>query len=166
MDLICRPGPNPFPSQQERKWGRIAGALLLGLTLLCAACDGSVADGGKQPLRVFAAASLRDVLDEAARAFESAHGGKVVVITGGSNLVADQLFAGAPGDLLISAGAQEVDRLIAAGILDGESRRAVFENQLVVVAPTGSIDRFSEDPMAAQPTGTLGPAGPACDLRP
>ena len=48
---------------------------------------------------VFGAASLKEALDEQAKAFEAATGNKVVVSYGASNALAKQIEAGAPADL-------------------------------------------------------------------
>ena len=52
---------------------------------------------------MFAAASLKEALDEQARRFEAATGHKVIVSYGASNALARQIEAGAPADLFISA---------------------------------------------------------------
>jgi molybdate transport system substrate-binding protein len=122
----------------------IVGPLLL--VLLAAACGSSDARTGS--LRILAASSLRDVLDEAGESFQRERGIEVVVVTGGSNLVADQLAAGAPADVFFSASALEVDRLIKAGLLRADSRRDVLRNSLVVVAPAGAGASLAKDPLA------------------
>src|SRR4029079_5563407 len=52
---------------------------------------------------IFAAASLKEALDEQSRQFEASSGKKVVISYGASNALAKQIEAGAPADLFISA---------------------------------------------------------------
>ena len=52
---------------------------------------------------VFAAASLKEALDEQAKQFEAGTGNKVIVSYGASNALAKQIEAAAPADLFISA---------------------------------------------------------------
>jgi len=120
--------------------------LVASLASLGAACGQSASN--TDSLRVLAAASLRDVLDDAGAAYEAKYGVPVVVVTGGSNLVADQLAAGARADVFISAGAREVDRLIADGLLSAASRQDLLRNQLVVVAPAAAFESFAPDPLS------------------
>ena len=88
--------------------------------------------GGAEGLTVFGAASLRDVLAaEVAADPERA----VRVSTGGSNLLVEQLLAGADADVVVTASADELERLVAAGLLDPSDVRSLFTNQLVVIAP-------------------------------
>lgn len=90
------------------------------------------------PIIVFAAASLKEALDEQARAFEKRTGDTVVASYAGSNVLAKQIEAGAPADLFISADLDWMDyvsdrRLVAAG-----SRVTLLENSLVLIAPSSS----------------------------
>src|SRR6185295_2662169 len=52
---------------------------------------------------VFAAASLKEALDEQAKQFEAGSGNKVVISYAASNALARQIEAGAPADIFISA---------------------------------------------------------------
>jgi molybdate transport system substrate-binding protein len=52
---------------------------------------------------VFAAASLKEALDEQAKQFDAGTGNKVVVSYAASNALAKQIEAGAPADIFISA---------------------------------------------------------------
>ncbi|HZZ27571.1 MAG TPA: molybdate ABC transporter substrate-binding protein, partial [Pirellulales bacterium] len=62
---------------------------------------------------------------------------RVRAVYGASNELADHLLSGAPGDLLVSAEAAELDRLEAAGRLVSRSRRVVASNSLAVIGPRG-----------------------------
>ena len=75
--------------------------------ILCtvAALCGTVASpiAAAENITVFAAASLKEAMDEQARQFERDTGNKVIVSYGASNALAKQIEAGAPADLFISA---------------------------------------------------------------
>ena len=87
---------------------------------------------------VFAAASLKEALDAAARAFEAASGHKVVVSYGASNALARQIENGAPADLFISADADWIDYVERRGLAAPGSRTTLLANDLVLVAPAAS----------------------------
>ncbi len=125
--------------------GRWAACLWLGF--LSPGCGAQTQPHGA--LRIYAAASLRDVIEECGRRFTDEQGVELVVVTGGSNLLAEQLKAGAPADVLISAGMREVEALVAGEVLHASSRRALFNNQLVIVVAEGNPEASSlwRDPM-------------------
>jgi molybdate transport system substrate-binding protein len=87
---------------------------------------------------VFAAASLKEALDEQARHFETDTGNRVSVSYGGSNALARQVEAGAPADIFVSADLDWMDYLEQRGLLVGGSRVNLLRNDLVLVEPTTS----------------------------
>jgi molybdate transport system substrate-binding protein len=91
-------------------------------------------------LRVYGAASLREVLHREAEVFDPT----IVVSTGGSNLVADQLLAGARGDVIVAASATDVERLVEAGLVDALDVRHLFRNRLVVIVPVLSMAQAAD----------------------
>src|SRR4029077_20762937 len=76
----------------------VASAAVLALVITGVPARADAAD-----LLVFAAASLKNAMDEAVAAFERDGGDKVSVSYGASSALAKQLEAGAPADLFISA---------------------------------------------------------------
>ena len=112
----------------------------LSLTLLLAALylSLSVVASAAEPITVFAAASLKNALDEAARAFEESSGDKVAISFAASSVLAKQIEAGAPADLFISADIPWMDYLAERGLIDEKSRVKLLGNDLVLVAPTSS----------------------------
>ena len=88
-----------------------------------------------EQVTVFAAASLKEALDEQARRFETDTGNRVVVAYGASNALARQIEAGAPADLFISADLDWMDYLEQRGLLAPGSRVALLRNELVLIAP-------------------------------
>lgn len=83
---------------------------------------------------VFAAASLRGALDEAAAAWSAASGHDTRLVYAGSSTLARQIEEGAPADLFISANPQWMDRLEERGRLAGDTRVDLVGNALVLVA--------------------------------
>lgn len=111
--------------------------LCLPLLATFAALTAAVACAGSDdeiPL-IFAAASLADVLTEAADAYEAETGERVEFNFGGSIALANQVARlDAPADGLILAGQRPVDMLIEAGAADPTTLRRVANNSLVVVS--------------------------------
>ncbi len=95
---------------------------------------------------VFAAASLKSALDEAAGAY--ARGPAPRLNYGGSLALVRQIAQGAPADVFCAADAETMDEAQAQGLIAPASRRDLFGNALVVVAPSNAP--MSELPFAAE----------------
>jgi molybdate transport system substrate-binding protein len=97
-------------------------------------------------LTVFGAASLQGVLEEAKAAYEAAHAGTMVVLsTDSSAALETQIEQGAPADVFLSADTTNPQKLVDAGLADGDA--LVFAgNELTVIVPSGN------------PAGVAGPA--------
>ncbi|HXF79990.1 MAG TPA: molybdate ABC transporter substrate-binding protein [Usitatibacter sp.] len=91
-----------------------------------------------ETITVFAAASLRESLDAAAKPFEAATGNKVVVSYAASNALARQIEAGAPATLFVSADLDWVDYVDKRGLTVPGTRVNLLGNDLVLVAPAAS----------------------------
>ncbi|MBV9569219.1 MAG: molybdate ABC transporter substrate-binding protein [Hyphomicrobiales bacterium] len=92
------------------------------------------APSGNTPLiTVFAAASLQDALNGAAKTFTATSGIAVKFSFDASSTLARQVEAGAPADLFASADLDWMDQLAARHLV--EHRINLLSNQLVVVAP-------------------------------
>lgn len=114
----------------------------LGLLLVAgvAAC-GPGAGPEEEPLLVFAAASLADVMEEAAAAWEAAPGGGPVELSfAGSNDLARQIAAGAPADLFVAADRARLEAAAEGGRVEPERAVALLGNELVVVVPAAAED--------------------------
>ncbi|MEO8384812.1 MAG: molybdate ABC transporter substrate-binding protein [Betaproteobacteria bacterium] len=88
-----------------------------------------------QNVTVFAAASMKESLDDVARQFTAASGHKVVVSYAASSALAKQIEAGAPADIFISADIEWADYLDSRKLLAPGSRSNLLVNQLVLIAP-------------------------------
>jgi molybdate transport system substrate-binding protein len=90
------------------------------------------------PLTVFAAASLKESMDEAAVAYQRHTGIPVRVSYAASSALARQIEQGAPADLFFSADLEWMDYLQQRGKVDAAQRRNLLGNQLVLIAPKAS----------------------------
>lgn len=102
---------------------RLLAALLLALPLAAA------------EVRVLAAASLTDALQEIGRDYERRGGDRVIFSFGGSSTLARQIEAGAPADLFLSADEEKMNALAKRGLIDPRTRVSVLSNRLVIVVP-------------------------------
>src|SRR5215471_1985607 len=91
-----------------------------------------------ETITVFAAASLKDALDENVKAFEGKAGDKVVVSYAASSALAKQIEAGAPADLFISADLDWMDYLEQRKLIKTDTRRNLLRNRLALIAPADS----------------------------
>jgi molybdenum ABC transporter, periplasmic molybdate-binding protein len=123
-------------------------AMLILSCLLALACLGNVhAAEPPPPLTVFAAASLKESLDEAAAAYQKTTGQPVRVSYAASSALARQIEQGAPADVFISADLDWMDYLQQRKRVDVRSRRNLLGNTLVLVAPA----KGDTTPLALRP---------------
>lgn len=92
----------------------------------------------KAPLTVFAAASLKESLDEAAAAYQQKTGQPVRVSYAASSALARQIEQGAPADVFFSADLEWMDYLQQRGKVAAAQRHNLLGNALVLVAPKAS----------------------------
>lgn len=86
---------------------------------------------------VFAAASLKEVIDEIGADFTARSGHTVIASFAGSSVLARQIEYGAPADLFISASTEWMDYLEARGTLAENTRIDLVGNRLVLI---GSVE--------------------------
>ena len=89
-------------------------------------------------LTVFAAASLKNALDGAAKAYEKSTGNKIVISFAGSSALAKQIEQAAPADIFISADLDWMDYVQKKKLIDDGSRSNLLGNRLVLIAPKSS----------------------------
>jgi molybdate transport system substrate-binding protein len=115
--------------------GRAPGIFAVLLTLAALQIAGSVGCGrDARSVRVFAAASLTEVIEELVQRFE---GARVETSIGGSGELARQIRDGAPADVFVSASPEWIEYLEEADLLAGEPL-LLARNRLVCIAPSGS----------------------------
>lgn len=87
---------------------------------------------------VFAAASLRNALDDAVAGYPGRGQSKIAVSYAASSTLAKQIENGAPADIFISADLDWMDYLQKRNLIKTESRLNLLGNRLVLVAPADS----------------------------
>ncbi|HYB08623.1 MAG TPA: molybdate ABC transporter substrate-binding protein [Alphaproteobacteria bacterium] len=87
---------------------------------------------------VFAAASLKDALDDINVQFGRETGKPAVISYAASSTLARQIEAGAPADIFISADLDWMDYLEKRKLIQTESRKALLGNRLVLIVPKDS----------------------------
>jgi molybdate transport system substrate-binding protein len=90
-----------------------------------------VTTGAAHAQVVFAAASLKNALDEIAAGYAS----KLVVSYGASSALAKQIENGAPADVFVSADLDWMDYVEKKGLVAPGTRKNLLGNRLVLVAP-------------------------------
>lgn len=104
------------------------------LTAVLLASSATAAD-----LTVFAAASLKESLDEQIKVFSASNKNiNVRVSYAASNALAKQIESGAPAQLFISADEAWMDYLAQRNLIVAASRRELVKNELVLVAPSAA----------------------------
>jgi len=122
----------------------------------------------QERITVFAAASLKEVMDLAGAAYKAESGTEVVVSLASSSVLARQIEAGAPADIFISADQEWMDWVAERNLIRNDSRRLISGNELVIVsaqpAPAGAgpeellSGRFAMGDPTHVPAGTYAKA--------
>ena len=92
----------------------------------------------QEQITVFAAASLKNALDDTNAAFTKATGTKVVASYAASSALAKQIEQGAPADVFISADLQWMDYLAEHKLIKPDTRVNLLGNKLVLIAAADS----------------------------
>jgi molybdate transport system substrate-binding protein len=87
---------------------------------------------------VFAAASMKNAIDDIGAAFTKATGIKAVASLAASSALAKQIEQGAPADLFASADLEWMDYLANKKLIKDDTRVNLLGNKLVLVAPKDS----------------------------
>lgn len=91
-----------------------------------------------QTLTVFAAASMKNALDDVNAAFTKATGVKVTVSYAASSALAKQIETGAPAEVFVSADLDWMNYLETRKLIRAGSRLSLLGNRLVLIAPKDS----------------------------
>ena len=128
----------------------LATAVAMALLVSCQS------DDAREPLRVFAAASMADVLPAVAEDFEREHDVEVEFSFDATSRVARQIESGAPADVFVAANPQWMSYLNERELVATEATRTVAGNRLVWLQPESS-EAFpsSIDDVRAGEIGTL-----------
>jgi molybdate transport system substrate-binding protein len=123
-------------------------AILLG----CASLAGCATATPQTDLTIFGAASLKDVLDDLATAYEAAHPEMAVTLSSDSSAaLATQIEQGAPADVFLSADRTNAQRLVDDGFASGDAIDFAA-NAVTIIVP-------ADDPGDVATPADLGRAG-------
>jgi len=130
-------------------------ALLVAATFTLGLTAGPAAAQGRDVL-VFAAASLKNALDEIAAQWSRETGKKVSISYAASNTLIKQIEQGAPADIFISADLDWMDYGQQKDLIKPDTRSNLLGNRLVLIAPKDanlSVDIRPGIDLAAQLKG-------------
>lgn len=111
-----------------------------------------------EPVTVFAAASMKDVLDDAAEKFTAKEGVKIVTSLAASSVLAKQIEAGGPAQIFISADLDWMDYLEERNLINPDSRVIIAGNALVIA---GQADAEKGDAISLLRTGRFAMGDPS-----
>src|SRR5689334_13529452 len=114
---------------------RLAGIAVAFLTLAAAALP---ATAQEKSITVFAAASMKNALDDIDAAYTARTGVKVTVSYAASSALAKQIEQGAPADVFISADTDWMDYAVSKKNINEASRVNLLGNSIVLIAPKDS----------------------------
>jgi molybdate transport system substrate-binding protein len=121
---------------------RTIGALMIAaLTFAAVGCGkpDAAKTGEKKEVMVFAAASLKEAMQELGKAFEAKDSSAHIVFNfAGSNVLAQQIVATKKADIFLSASENWVDTVEQAKRVVVGSRKDLLSNKLVVIANSAS----------------------------
>jgi molybdate transport system substrate-binding protein len=122
-------------------------ALLAAIVLVSSWCaSGALAQMPEAKLVIFAAASLKDALDEANAAYQREKGQETATSYAASSTLAKQIEAAAPADIFISADLDWMDYLAKRNLIKPETRFNLLGNRLVLIAPVASVGKLDIAP--------------------
>jgi molybdate transport system substrate-binding protein len=90
-------------------------------------------------LTVFAAASMKNALDDVDAAYTARTGVHIIASYAASSALAKQIEQGAPADIFVSADTDWMDYATARKAINGPSRVNLLGNSIVLIAPKDSI---------------------------
>ena len=99
---------------------------------------GGTALAQQREVMIYAAASMKNVLDDIGKQYQAETGKRINVSLAASSALAKQIENGAPGDIFISADLDWMDYLAQRKLIKPETRRNLLGNQLVLIAPLES----------------------------
>ena len=121
---------------------RLAG-LLVAIAILCGSPP-SPACAQDKSLTVFAAASMKNALDDIDTAYTAKTGIKIVASYAASSALAKQIEQGAPADIFLSADTDWMDYAATRKAINEPTRINLLGNSIVLIAPKDSkIDKVS-----------------------
>src|SRR3984885_3598544 len=133
--LICAREVAPR-TRTERPMHRLA-RLFVAFALLCGSAH-SPALAQDKSLIVFAAASMKNALDDVNAAYTAKTGVKISASYAASSALAKQIEQGAPADIFLSADTVWMDYATAKKTINESTRVNLLGNSIVLIAPKDS----------------------------
>lgn len=122
---------------------RASGTLKLGFAALAIALAASaITTAQAEDVVVFAAASMKGSLDEAAAAWKAESGKSAKISYAASSALAKQIESGAPADVFISADLDWMNELATRTLIKPDTRSNLLGNQIVLVGPKDTTARI------------------------
>lgn len=119
----------------------------LALAALLLAVPATLSHAQDKSLTVFAAASMKNALDEIDAAYTARTGIKVAVSYAASSTLARQMEQGAPADVFVSADTDWMDYASQKKTINEATRVDLLGNRIVLIAPKDSaIDKVAIGP--------------------
>ncbi|MCB1519710.1 MAG: molybdate ABC transporter substrate-binding protein [Hyphomicrobiaceae bacterium] len=115
-------------------WRAVALLVLSVLPAITLAATTGTAAESMRPVVVFAAASLKNALDEVADTWKSETGKTAAISYAGSAQLAKQIQQGAPADIFVSANIQWMTALADANLIRKDTARDLLRNRIVLIA--------------------------------
>lgn len=113
--------------------------LVLTVVFGFTACGGNNSDGEKTEVKIFAAASLKPIMEEFENNYEKENPDIDIVISADSSgTLMEQIKEGAPCDIFFSAGQSQMDELEGKDLVVKDTRKNVVNNQLAVITQPDS----------------------------
>jgi molybdate transport system substrate-binding protein len=111
---------------------------LLFATIVTSGAASAPARAQSGDVLVFAAASLKNALDDVAAQWQRETGKKAVISYAASNTLIKQIEQGAPADIFMSADLDWMDYGQQKGLIRPDTRANLLGNRLVLIAPKDS----------------------------
>jgi molybdate transport system substrate-binding protein len=137
----------------SRRWLLALSFAVIAVSGLCQPAAASADD-----VVVFAAASLKNALDDAVERYRDATGRTVLVSYAATSTLARQIEQAAPADIFFSADMAWMDYLEDRDFIRPDSRRTLLGNRIVLIAPRTSDATIDIGP-GMNLTGLLGKDG-------
>jgi molybdate transport system substrate-binding protein len=120
--------------------------ILVALVIACGAFS-SAGFTQEKGLTAFAAASMKNALDDVDAAYTAKTGVKVVASYAASSVLARQIDQGAPADIFLSADTDWMDYATKQKTIKPDTRTNLLGNSIVLIAPKdSSIDKVTIAP--------------------
>jgi molybdate transport system substrate-binding protein len=131
--------------------------LLLAAAIAAPMLAGALPALAADPI-VFAAASLKNALDDVAAAYKATTGKTVTISYAGTAALTRQIEQGAPADIFYSADMAWMDYAVTHKLVKPETRHTLLGNEIVLVVPKDSTATITIG-AGMDLAGLLGPGG-------